>query len=331
MTIILAVLAIPVILFFVYLFPQFYLSELILSFVPHIVFFCLAMFGLSIAMLKNKKLWIYVKFVPLFVLMFGFLFFLYSREFNSFYNGKWFINNNIEENLVEDGTWLNILYSNIFYGNKNYTGLIDWINNYDADIVLMVEFTDEHYQNMKDDLNNKYPYSARTSWSKKYFGNVVFSKYPINNLSKDIDQWTWRYTYFSTEYNQKNYYFYLLHVSSPITYRFFEMRNNQFDILYQDFLKHNTKRTQEDKVMIIWDFNVSPWSIYYKDLEEKFLWFKNMTRNFTISFTWRVKILPLITSHIDHIFINHDANVSDVVRLKTPNSDHRWFFVENFR
>jgi endonuclease/exonuclease/phosphatase (EEP) superfamily protein YafD len=331
MTIVFSILVIPVLLFFVYLFPEFYISELILSFVPHIVFFCLAMFGLSIAMLKNKKLWIYVKFVPLFILMFGFLFFLYSREFNSFYNGEWFFYNNSQEYIVEEKDWLNILYSNILYKNQNHTGLVDWINNYDADIVLMVEFTDDHYQNMKDVLQEIYPYSARTSWSKKYFGNVVFSKYPINNLSKEIDQWTWRYTYFSTEHNKQNYYFYLIHTSSPVTYGFFEMRNNQFDILTQDFKSHMDNKIDTDKIMIIGDFNVSPWSYYYKNIEKSFVGLKNMTKNFTILFTWRLKLLSFVTSHIDHIFINENSDVSDIIRLKTPNSDHRWFFIENFK
>jgi len=55
------------------------------------------------------------------------------------------------------------------YKNHNYTGILDWINKYDADVVLMVEFADEHYQNMKENLYDKYPYSARTSWSQKYF------------------------------------------------------------------------------------------------------------------------------------------------------------------
>lgn len=316
-----------ILLFFVYLFPQFYFSELVLSFLPHIVLFTLSVFAVQFVLLKNKKIWIYAKFSSLFILLFGVLFFLYSKEYNNFYCWLWF-----DYDLQSDeSTGINILYSNILYKNYNYTGLLDWINKYDADIVLMVEFTDEHYQNMKENLHDKYPFSARTSWSQKYFWNVVFSKYPIDNLTNNVDQWTWRYSHFQLEQNEQNYYFYLLHTSSPVSYKFFKMRNKQFEILVNDFDKHDLEQSENNHIMVLWDLNASPWSFYYKKLEQAMFGFKNMTKNFTILFTWRIKSLAFITSHIDHVFIDNDSLVSNITRLKTPYSDHRWFFIENFR
>jgi hypothetical protein len=184
---------------------------------------------------------------------------------------------------------------------------------------------------MKENLHDKYPYSARTSWSQKYFWNVVFSKYPIDNLTDNVDQWTWRYSHFNLKQDDKNYYFYLVHTSSPAAYKFFTMRNKQFNILMNDFEKHDLEQSQNNHVMVLWDFNVSPWSIYYKKLEAVMSGFKNMTKNFRILFTWRIKSLPFIISHIDHIFIDDDSVVSNITKLNTPGSDHRWFFIENFR
>ncbi|HOG15665.1 MAG TPA: endonuclease/exonuclease/phosphatase family protein [Candidatus Absconditabacterales bacterium] len=255
--------------------------------------------------------------------MFGLLFFLYSKDYTNFYNGDGFDQ--------QEGTGINVLYSNILYKNHNYTGILDWINKYDADVVLMVEFADEHYQNMKENLYDKYPYSARTSWSQKYFGNVVFSKYPIDNLTDNVDQGTWRYSHFNLKQDDKNYYFYLVHTSSPAAYKFFTMRNKQFNILMNDFEKHDLEQSQNNHVMVLGDFNVSPWSIYYKKLEAVMSGFKNMTKNFRILFTWRIKSLPFIISHIDHIFIDDDSVVSNITKLNTPGSDHRGFFIENFR
>ena len=312
-----------VLLFFTYLFPGFYFSELVLSFLPYIVLFTILTFATQFVLLKNKKVWIYAKFSPLFILMFGLLFFLYSKDYTNFYNWDWFDQ--------QEWTGINVLYSNILYKNHNYTGILDWINKYDADVVLMVEFTDEHYQNMKEILHDKYPYSARTSWSQKYFWNVVFSKYPIDNLTDNVDQWTWRYSHFNLKQDDKNYYFYLVHTSSPAAYKFFTMRNKQFNILMNDFEKHDLEQSQNNHVMVLWDFNVSPWSIYYKKLEAVMSGFKNMTKNFRILFTWRIKSLPFIISHIDHIFIDDDSVVSNITKLNTPGSDHRWFFIENFR
>ena len=314
---------ISIVLFFAYLFPSFYFSELVLSFLPYIVLFTILAFATQFVLLKNKKVWIYAKFSPLFILLFGLLFFLYSKDYTNFYNWDWFDQ--------QEWTGINVLYSNILYKNHNYTGILDWINKYDADVVLMVEFTDEHYQNMKENLHDKYPYSARTSWSQKYFWNVVFSKYPIDNLTDNVDQWTWRYSHFNLKQDDKNYYFYLVHTSSPAAYKFFTMRNKQFNILMNDFEKHDLEQSQNNHVMVLWDFNVSPWSIYYKKLEAVMSGFKNMTKNFRILFTWRIKSLPFIISHIDHIFIDDDSVVSNITKLNTPGSDHRWFFIENFR
>jgi len=287
----------------------------------------------SIFLIKNKKLGVYVGIVPLFILLFALIFFLFSRKFNAFYNWLGFQNSNvINSGDIEMTTeWLDILYSNILYKNQDYTGLVKWIQESKPDIVLMVEFTNDHYQHMKEILHDEYPYSAINHFSKKYFGNVVFSKYPITDLSHSIDQWSWRYSYFYTQYNDKNYYIYLVHTSSPMTYRFFDMRNNQFDILVNDFNNHVEDMSDDDKIIMLWDFNVSPWSIYYKKLENSFSGLKNITKNFTILFTWRVRGLALLTSHIDHIFVSDNVLIDNIVKSKTPDSDHRWFLISNFR
>jgi endonuclease/exonuclease/phosphatase (EEP) superfamily protein YafD len=109
------------------------------------------------------------------------------------------------------------------------------------------------------------------------------------------------------------------------------MRNNQFNILSQDFLEHQDDRSNNDKVLMLWDFNVSPWSIYYKKLDEWLVGLANITRNFTILFTWSVKYLPFLQTHIDHVFVSDNVVVWNVEKVDTPGSDHKWFFIENIR
>jgi endonuclease/exonuclease/phosphatase (EEP) superfamily protein YafD len=57
------------------------------------------------------------------------------------------------------------------------------------------------------------------------------------------------------------------------------------------------------------DFNVSPWSVYYKNLEERLSGMNNLTKNFTVLFTWAVKYMPVLQTHIDHIFVNDNMVV----------------------
>ncbi len=272
-------------------------------------------------------MWYYATIMPLFVLLFALSFFLFSRQFNQFYNWEWF-----EGSLSwETAEWLDILYSNILYKNTNYTGLKDTIIENDPDMVFMVEFADDHNENLKSILEKYYPYSARTNWSDRYFGSVVFSKYPIENLTHEVDQGKWRYTYFHTNYNNQNYYVYLIHVSSPVTYHYFQMRNDQFDILAADFAEHEQNRTDNDKVLMIWDFNVSPWSSDYEKLETNLTWLNNLTKNFTILFTWGIRYLPLFRSHIDHIFVSDNIEVTNIEKINTPGSDHDWFLLKWLR
>ncbi|HRX63711.1 MAG TPA: endonuclease/exonuclease/phosphatase family protein [Candidatus Absconditabacterales bacterium] len=328
MIFVVVLLTLTMLLLFFYLFPAFYISELVISFLPYIIFFALGCFVLGIALLKNKKIGIYVKFVPLFILIFGLIFFLFSKKYNSFYTGEGFGCDTVN---TGDDSGLDILYSNILYKNSDYTGLQIWIEKYDPDMLMIVEFTDDHNENLKNILQEKYPYSARTTWSQIYFGSVVFSKYPITNLTNQVDQGSWRYSYFHTRYNSKNYYIYLVHASSPVTYKYFEMRNKHFDTLGQDFAKHIKTRTKNDKVLMLGDFNVSPWSYYYDKLVFSLTGLEDITKRFTILFTWRIKFLPFLQSHIDHIFTSNNISFENVEKVKTPGSDHYGFFMQNIK
>jgi hypothetical protein len=53
---------------------------------------------------------------------------------------------------------------------------------------MFVEFGESHYNNLKDFLQKRYPYINSTSWSKKFIGSMVFSKYPIENRADDFPQ-----------------------------------------------------------------------------------------------------------------------------------------------
>ena len=307
-------------LLFVFFFPQFYICELAISFLPYICAVSWILFILSFVFRKKKY---FQKVFPLFILLFGLVFFLYSRKYWTFYTWEWFQWNSGEKQ------GLDILYSNILYKTKNYDELKQRVTENEADMVLMVEYTDDFNQNMWDVLNEKYPYSSRVEYSDKYYGNVVFSKYPIKNLTEEMERWKWRYSYFSVIYNGVNYYIYLVHTAAPVSLKHFRMRNNQIQELIWDFA--GKTYWENDKILVIWDFNLSPWSYYYTDLENGLVWMKNMTKNFDRLFTWSYRSLWILYSHIDHIFINEDANVDDIIQVKTPWSDHKWFLIKNFK
>lgn len=310
--------------FFATLFPDFYLSELTLSFLPYIL--CFSFIGLvgSIIYAKNlakkNKHKIGLLF-RIFILLSGLVFFLFSKKFSYFYNVDI---PQIQENMTG---WLKILYANVYKDNTNYSGLIDLIEDEDPDLLMFVEFADHHHLGLKEILDEKYPYTNATYWSKSFVWNMVFSKNKIDNWADDFPQWAWRYAYFSVDYNWKPVYFYLLHMSSPISWKYFDMRNKQIQQFFDGFSLHQENhRIHNDKVVAVWDFNTSPWSRYYWNFAKWFEWeFINLSRSLPITFTWRSNILPIVWSHIDHVFINKFVESSSLSVISIPGSDHRGF------
>jgi len=79
------------------------------------------------------------------------------------------------------------------------------IEKYNPDVLMFVEFTDHHYEALGTFLEDKYPYVNRTAWSKNLMvGSMVFSTYPIENLSEKFEQRPWRYGYFSLDFADLN-------------------------------------------------------------------------------------------------------------------------------
>lgn len=109
------------------------------------------------------------------------------------------------------------------------------------------------------------------------------------------------------------------------------MRNNQLLELAEDYQVNKSKMSGDERILILWDFNLSPWSVYYSQLVDFFDWMYDLTRDYTVLFTWAYRNFPLISSHIDHIFVNDGAKVDSIKKVNLKKSDHMGFFISNFR
>ena len=302
----------------VYLFPWFYVSELALSFLPYLI--VISIIGLIFWMWRLRK----DKKFSVMILLFGVIFLLFSRKFTSFYQFQ------TPQYQVDWTWWIKVFYANIYMHNTWYDDIKNLITTSNPDVIMFVEFAGHHYDNLKSFLQKDYPYINTTTWSQKFVGSTVFSKYKINNWADDFPQWAWRYGYFSLNHSGQNYYFYLVHTSSPITYQYFVMRNKQIQSLFDDFQLHKrASRLEKDKVIVLGDFNTSPWSVFYWRFADGFTEkFVNITRTFPLLFTWRFLDFPLVFSHIDHIFVNKQVFVHDLQIMNIPGSDHKWFLFD---
>jgi endonuclease/exonuclease/phosphatase (EEP) superfamily protein YafD len=114
---------------------------------------------------------------------------------------------------------------------------------------------------------------------------------------------------------------YVIHTSAPVSYKNFEMRNIQIGKLLSDFLKQYINWTP---TMIIWDFNLSPWSHYYKQFT-KHINMLNALSFQSPNYTRSLLQQWIFRSHIDQLFISPEIRLSEVNIENLTWSDHRSF------
>ncbi len=300
------------------LFPTWYISELAISF-P--LYLALGYAFLAMIVWFVKKLHVKWLISWLFVVMAVYL----GHMVSNFYGEGHDKGCSVALQDVRLCTWsgLQVLFMNIRKNNYNYSGLLDTITDHDPDVLMMVEYADHHDDILASSLRANYPYSNRYSWSMKHIGTIVYSKYPINNLIDDYPQGGWRYGYFSVNYREVPYYIYMIHTSSPITYVNFVMRNRQLGQIAQEYELHRQKRWNGARVLMVGDFNITPWSVYYDRFVQQ-LDVSNATRVFPVLFTWRIYRFPLFWTHIDQLFVRN-IFVENLQSILIPGSDHRGY------
>jgi len=233
---------------------------------------------------------------------------------------------------TDEELWLTFLFANILKTNDNYDKLEEVIKRQDPDVVLFVEYEEHHHDALREHLEINYPYVNRIAGEQEIVGNVIFSKYPMEDFAPKIYQWRRRYGYAAIHKDDKAFYFYLLHTSAPVAKEYYLIRNDQISSFTENFIEHEHKRLPEDRVVIVWDFNVSPRSPTFKKFNKELSISMRHFSRYTWDFTSRGfntrggQFLPftqqLIRSHIDHLRLNNKTILYEQKRVKIPGSDH---------
>ena len=325
----LILLRIPIIaISFLYFSRENFIAELAISFVPYIIWFCILALIIETYLIiheskrRRKHKLIKIFFTILITIITIWIWTLYSSEF------FWFYNQNDESIRLTSEDWIKVFYANILFKNTDYKSLQEKIIEENPDIVIMVEFSDDHEDEMKDFFKENYPYMNRNSRSTMLAGDVVFSKLPIENSYTTWIEWKWnrKYSYIQIECEdsqlecEDNLDLYVIHTAAPVSLENFEMRNNQLEQLWLDFKQKN----KENPTIVIWDFNLSPRSYYYKKLIKNrdlknALSFQNPNYTRSLLQQW------IFRSHIDQLFISHEIKISEIRIENLTWSDHRSF------
>lgn len=298
-----------------------YVGELIVSFQPYLAVWLIVLifWFVSVARrFKKVKIWKKIILTGIFVSSF-FVYLYFVIQVWNFYKME-----PSYQNEQISSTWLTFWYANIYKNNTDYTWLLDNIKNTDPDVVLLVEYGLHHQDFFSWFWAQHYPYRNREDLAKDYYGNMIFSKYPLTDLSKNIDLKPWRYGYVKVRKWNQDYILYLVHTSAPVSLDFYHQRIDQLSWFVHnlDQQRHNF---QNEKIVIIWDFNLSPRSRRYDDFVSKIV--DNM-QDYRIYgypyFTRWLTRVPMFRSDIDHILTNFKPYGS-IAKIKVKRSDHNWF------
>lgn len=309
-----------------YFFRESFISELAISFLPYIIWFCILALIIEIFTIiheskrRRKHKWIKIFLTTLVTILTIWIWTLYSSEF------FWFYNQNDETiRLKENKKWIKVFYANIYYKNVDYKSLQEKIIEENPDIVVLVEFSDEHEDEMKDFFKENYPYINRNSRSTMLAWDAVFSKIPLEIITEThkVEPWARNYSYMKilNDENEDWIDLYVIHTSAPVSQKNFEMRNEQIGKLLSDFLKYHKSWTP---TMIIWDFNLSPWSYYYKQFT-KHINMLNALSFQSPNYTRSLYQQWVFRSHIDQLFISPEIKISPITIEDLSWSDHRSF------
>ena len=309
-----------------YFFRESFIAELAISFVPYIIWFCTLAIIIEIYLIiheskrRRKHKSIKIFFTVIVTILTIWIWTLYSSEF------FWFYNQNDESiRLKENEQWIKVFYANIYYKNVDYKSLQKKIIEENPDIVVLVEFSDNHEDEMKDFFKENYPYINRNSRSTMLAWDAVFSKIPLEIITEThkVEAWSRNYSYMKLlrDGNENWVDLYVIHTSAPVSDKNFEMRNEQIGKLLSDFLKYHKSWTP---TMIIWDFNLSPRSYYYKQFT-KHINMLNALSFQSPNYTRSLYQQWVFRSHIDQLFISPEIKISPITIEDLSWSDHRSF------
>jgi endonuclease/exonuclease/phosphatase (EEP) superfamily protein YafD len=236
----------------------------------------------------------------------------------------WYLPNS--QQAVNQKHQIRIESFNVNVENQEYQKSIDIVRKDNPDIALFIEIHDTWCNNLKTGFKDIFPYSFRSSGG----GLTVFSRIPLEDSDGiNLDK-AGHHLVTNFKINGKTVHFIGTHPMVPVKPQTFHRRNRQLAALEKYINK------QKEPVIIAGDFNLSPWSPYYRKFIKKTN-LHNTRLGFGILPSWprpatHVKIpswlIPLLNIPIDHCLVSKDFGVVNTRVGQHGNSDHAAIVVD---
>lgn len=296
-----------------------YFVELIISFLPQILFVEFLILIILILFLQHVKLtslYIYIDkklkinpYTSIFFISFLFTFILLSSRVISF--------SFFADNISSKANSAKVVFFNKKYNNNNYGIISKEISELNPDIIAVAE--------CEFDCQNKilalstYKYSA-ISKGDPNFPVILLSKYELKNVNliTDVDE-----VNAVVNISGKVVNIIAVHPLAPVYPNTFDLRNSELDKISSQI----NNSTVAYKI-ILGDFNLSPWSSFYSKFMSSSNYIYDTAKGKGINTTWGATSNFFVRTHLDHIFLTKNISVDNFQVLNSYGSDHNMLVVD---
>jgi endonuclease/exonuclease/phosphatase (EEP) superfamily protein YafD len=245
-------------------------------------------------------------------------------------------------NKIVEASKFNIrsLSLNLDFRNSSYAKTISLIKKTQPDLLILEELSEKWEKALKNSLSS-FPYSTKFTyfapslphWAENIFEKfttnstysqethlqelsvALYSRFPLEDIKvNELDAHTIPYVKAGVTFKEKRLILLGVHLYSPVSKDRFDMRNRQLSALAKIVNKLN------QPVILVGDFNTTPWSSYFKDFIQK-TGLKESRRGFGVYPTWPARFAPLRIP-IDHSLTSKEISIKSFSLGQNTGSDH---------
>jgi len=206
---------------------------------------------------------------------------------------------------------------NVLSGNQNHHVLSRYLLESQSDVIVAVEITPQWEGVLLKALSEAYPYHISSSRIDS-FGMLLLSRYPLSEKSVS-SLGSYGLPMISTVVStpEKQVSIFGVHPIPPMGSQ--EAENN---LAYLAVVAESVKKENDRPVLVLGDFNATPWSAHYSQLMSVTQLQNAATRQPFLT-TWSPFNLPVLGLQLDHILYSSEFSLCDIDAGPFNQSDHR--------
>ncbi|MBD2337722.1 endonuclease/exonuclease/phosphatase family protein [Calothrix sp. FACHB-156] len=216
---------------------------------------------------------------------------------------------------------IRLMSFNLNIDNQNFNEVINVVKDNQPDAALLIEIDRNGFETLKQGFKTTLPYAFRSPGG----GLALFSRLPVQDIKADNFNGKGGHNIIANlVVDKKPITLIGTHPLVPIKPNTFHRRNLQLAALADYIQKIN------QPLIIMGDFNLTPWSPYYRRFMNKTN-LHNTRLGFGILPSWPRPathvhlpnwLIPLLNIPIDHCLVSQDFNVAGTNIGANANSDH---------